>query len=287
MEIITDLETSARGVYCGAIGVLAPPGAGRPKAEFSVAIRTVSIDEQSGACEYGVGGGIVHESTADGEYDEAMVKAKVLNRRRTAVTLLETMRWDPDGGIWLLDRHLNRLRTSARYFGIDVPEVRIVELLDEVSAEAPVRLRLLVPERGDASLEIHPMGATPAVVGLAIDHPSIDRSDVFRFHKTTERSVYDLAAQRHPSADDVVLINDRREVVETTRSNIAVRIDDEWLTPPLAAGCLPGVYREELIDYKALREHPLFLDDLLDGADEIAVINSVRGWKSAKLLHGA
>ena len=125
MEIITSLETSPRGVYCGAIGLLAPPGSGRPKAEFSVAIRTVVIETADGSTEYGTGGGVVHESTAESEYDEAMIKARVLKRRRPPVTLLETMRWDPGTGIWLLDRHLNRLRSSARYFDIAVPEAEI------------------------------------------------------------------------------------------------------------------------------------------------------------------
>lgn len=287
MEVISDLETSPRGIYCGAIGLLAPPGSGRPRAEFSVAIRTVVVDNETGSAEYGVGGGIVHESTATGEYDEAMVKANVLNRRRANVTLLETMRWDPGTGVWLLDRHMDRLRSSARYFGIDVPEADIGALLADLDGDTPLRLRMLVPEDGDAQLEVFEMDATPAVVGLALDDPRIDRADVFRFHKTTDRRFYDEAMARHPKADDVILINDRREVVETTRSNLAVRIDEEWLTPPLSAGCLPGVYREELIDHHALREHPLFLDDLLDAADEIAVINSVRGWKAAKLLHGA
>ena len=285
MEIITDMETSPRGVYCGAIGLLAPPGSGRPKAEFSVAIRTAEISD--GICEYGVGGGIVHESTADDEYQEAMVKAKVLRRRRTDVTLLETMRWDPETGVWLLDRHLDRLRTSARYFDIDVPEAEIARLLSAVESDTPLWVRLLVPERGEPDLASRPLESSRAIIGLAVDDLPIDRWDVFRYHKTTDRSVYDAAAARHPGADDVVLVNDRREVVETTRSNIAVKIDDEWLTPPLAAGCLPGVYREELIDFRSLREHPLFLHDLLDAAEEIAVVNSVRGWVPAKLLHGA
>ena len=72
--------------------------------------------------------------------------------------------------------------------------------------------------------------------------------------------------------------------METTVANLAARVEDEWLTPPLDAGCLPGTYREELIDGGALREHPLFVADLAD-ADELAVVNSVRGWRPAKLTY--
>ena len=150
MEIISALETSPRGVYCGAIGLLAPPGSGRPRAEFSVAIRTLVIDERDRSAEYGVGGGVVHESTAAEEYKEAMVKARVLQRRRAPVTLLETMRWDPGTGIWLLDRHLIRLRSSARYLGITLPKVEVIGLLEGVGGDYPLRVRLLVPENGPA-----------------------------------------------------------------------------------------------------------------------------------------
>ena len=285
MEIIRALETSPRGVYCGAIGLLAPPGSGRPRAEFSVAIRTLVVDERDRSAEYGVGGGVVHESTSAEEYKEAMVKARVLHRRRPPVTLLETMRWDPGTGIWLLDRHLNRLRSSARYLGITLPEVEIGSLLEGVGGEHPLRVRLLVPEGGRPSIEMAPLVARSPVVGLAIDTHSVDRSDFLRYHKTTRRAPYEAAAARHPGADDVVLVNDRGEVAETTIANLAARVGDEWLTPPLDAGCLPGVYREDLIDRGVLRERALSVRDLME-ADEVAVINSVQGWRPGKVLDG-
>ena len=283
MEIVRSLETSPRGVYCGAIGLLAPPGSGRPRAEFSVAIRTLVVDERDRSAEYGVGGGVVHESTATEEYREAMVKARVLERRRAPVTLLETMRWDPGEGIWLLERHLDRLRSSARYLGTALPEVEIGELLDGVGGDDPLRVRLLVPEQGRPSIEMSPLIPGSPVVGLAVDTVPVDRADILRYHKTVRRTSYEEAAARHPGADDVVLVNERREAVETTIANLVVRIGEEWLTPPIEAGCLPGVYREELLDQGAIREGSIAVADLLQAA-EVAVINSVQGWRPAKLL---
>ena len=166
MEIIESLETSPRGVYCGAIGLLAPPGSGRPRAEFSVAIRTLVVDTSTGEAEYGVGGGVVYESTPAREYEEAMVKARVLARRRTPVTLLETMRWAPDEGIWLRDRHLNRLRSSARYLGVTLQEVAIADLLDGLAGDEPLMVRLLVSADGSASLEAFPSHSWPAGGGV-------------------------------------------------------------------------------------------------------------------------
>ena len=98
MQIISELEDSPRGIYCGSVGYLAPPGSGEPRATFNVAIRTVMLDSDSGLAEYGVGGGITHDSRADAEYDEVLAKARVLTVRRPGFELLETLRHTPGEG---------------------------------------------------------------------------------------------------------------------------------------------------------------------------------------------
>ncbi|WP_200933757.1 MULTISPECIES: aminodeoxychorismate synthase component I [unclassified Rhodococcus (in: high G+C Gram-positive bacteria)] len=80
MALIEELEPSPRGVYCGAVGVLAPPGS-EVRMRFSVAIRTVVADRVTGVATYGVGGGITWDSRADLEYDEMLTKAAVLDAR--------------------------------------------------------------------------------------------------------------------------------------------------------------------------------------------------------------
>jgi para-aminobenzoate synthetase component I len=70
MEIIRDVEPHARGVYCGAVGWMAPDG----RADFSVAIRTLSVTGTD--IVMNVGGGVVHGSTAAGEWEEALWKAR-------------------------------------------------------------------------------------------------------------------------------------------------------------------------------------------------------------------
>lgn len=77
MRILRDLEDGPRGVYCGAIGVVAPPGSGTPT-RFSVPIRTLLVDRERGSGVYGAGGGITWGSHADAEYDEILVKARIL-----------------------------------------------------------------------------------------------------------------------------------------------------------------------------------------------------------------
>jgi para-aminobenzoate synthetase component 1 len=71
MEVLHDLEATPRGVYCGAIGWIAPGGTMR----FSVAIRTLSLFPD-GAAVYNVGGGIVFDSKVEEEYQECLLKAR-------------------------------------------------------------------------------------------------------------------------------------------------------------------------------------------------------------------
>lgn len=80
MQIIQQVEPFARGAYCGAIGWMAPDGAAR----FNVAIRTLHVHHDN-SITLNVGGGIVQDSTADGEWEEALWKARYAQRlvRRT------------------------------------------------------------------------------------------------------------------------------------------------------------------------------------------------------------
>lgn len=70
MEIVRELEPWARDVYCGSIGWVAPDG----RAEFNVAIRSILL--QGERATLNVGGGVVWDSTAASEYEEALWKAR-------------------------------------------------------------------------------------------------------------------------------------------------------------------------------------------------------------------
>ena len=71
MEIIRLVEPMPRGAYCGAIGWMAPDG----ESCFSVAIRTLTLAADGGIV-LNVGGGVVQDSTCEGEWEEAHWKAR-------------------------------------------------------------------------------------------------------------------------------------------------------------------------------------------------------------------
>jgi para-aminobenzoate synthetase / 4-amino-4-deoxychorismate lyase len=290
MELIAELEDAPRGTYCGTVGYLAPPATAGPRARFNVAIRTVVCDADTGAAVYGVGGGITWDSSADAEYDEVLAKARVLTARRPGFRLLESLSVDPEHGYRRLDEHLARLRASAGYFGFGFDEAAVQRALEDAAgryADRPAKVRLLLDRRGRVEVGAAPAGPSPEPVRLAIDRDDpVDPGDVDLFHKTTLRERYDDAAARHPDADDVILTNDRGEITETTRANVAVRIDGTWWTPPVGAGLLPGCERAALLRDGTLAERPITVEELQD-AEAIAVLSSVRPWREAVLVDPA
>lgn len=273
MEIIAANETVPRGVYCGAIGYLAPGGEAY---EFSVAIRTGVVSDNY--LTYHVGGGITFDSMAGAEYEECLWKALVVNSRDRTPDLVETMRYEPDTGIPMLAAHLRRLTASANYWEIPLDLASVGEALSGVEGSRPLKVRLVLGRNGDIDLEHEEIEMVGEPVQLQVSKSGIDPTDPLWFHKTTERS-------RYPDPDDgeVVLFNVNGQVTETNISNLMVRIDDEWVTPPIESGCLPGVFRQTLIDAREVRERVVTVDELRS-AEEIAVTNAVQGYRKAVLI---
>jgi len=278
-EIIADLEQSPRGVYCGAIGYLAPPGSGGVDARFNVAIRTVVIDSDEGTAEFGVGGGITWDSSPKGEYEEARDKARVLVERRPDFELLETLRFEVDGGFLWLQEHLDRMAASAAYFGFDFDEAACRSALHDAVSGAgvgPHRVRLISDRNGSVKAEAAALEDAPVSATVAVDDEPVSSRNVFLFHKNTRRAVYDERLGRHAGADDVLLINERGEVTESTVANVLVKIADRWHTPPLDSGCLPGIYRAQLLEKAEVSERVITVPELRQ-AEAIELVNSVRG----------
>ncbi|MEJ5225182.1 MAG: aminodeoxychorismate synthase component I, partial [Anaerolineales bacterium] len=208
MRIIAALEDTPRGVYTGAIGFMGP---GRT-AQFNVAIRTAVIDRASGQAEYGLGGGVVWDSTPGGEYDEALLKARVLTAPpRPDFQLLETLLWTPSDGYWLKERHIARMVESAAYFGFPAAPGEIAAYLDATAAHfhKPQRVRLLMDEAGRLSHESTDFtpADNPPPIRAALAAQPVHSRDIFLFHKTTHRQVYDHARAARPGVEDVLLFN--------------------------------------------------------------------------------
>jgi para-aminobenzoate synthetase/4-amino-4-deoxychorismate lyase len=280
MEIIAELESSPRRIYTGAIGFIAP----NRRAQLNVAIRTVLIEKRSGEAEYGVGGGVVWASTATGEYEECLTKARVLTAARPEFRLFETILCTPSDGLFLLDQHLARLRDSAEYFGFDYSDDAAREALGKVQCRSqPMRVKLLVSLKGTVSVELSPFNVQSAITHVRLSAFPVDSQTIFLYHKTTHRKVYEDAIAEMPECDDVILWNERGEITESTIANVVVEIDGEFFTPPVACGLLAGVFREKLLKEGTIKERIVTVAEFKQ-SPRIFLINSLRQWREARLL---
>jgi para-aminobenzoate synthetase/4-amino-4-deoxychorismate lyase len=276
MSIIRALEPFPRGVYCGAIGWWSPDR----RAEFNVAIRTVTADLETGVARYPVGGGITWGSTPSDEFEECRVKAVLITRERPAFDLLESLRFE-ENSYFLLNEHLARLRDSAAYFGFDLDFNRVEAVLAAQAAALTGRVgafkvRLRAARDGSVCTEAAPL-AVPRRFRVAFAAEPVDERDPFLFHKTTNRRLYENAVATRPDCDDVLLWNRGGEVTESTIANVVIeRAGDRW-TPPIECGLLAGAMRARLLADGRLREAVLTRDDVR-AADRLWLINSVRTW---------
>lgn len=280
MEIIGELERNPRGVYTGCIGHIAPDGS----ATFNVAIRTLVL--QNGLAHMGVGGGIVADSSAAGEYRECLLKASFLTRQRHDFQLIETMLVE-HGAIALLNLHLDRLEASARYFDFNfdrgATETAILSAIKDLSKDQSHRLRLLLDSSGNPSItstSVEPAD-TDALLTVRIAEQRTRSTDVFLRHKTTHREFYDrsLAEAKAAGYDEILFLNERGELTEGAISSLFIERDGKLLTPALSSGVLPGIYRRHILETNPQAEECVITLANLHSADAIYLCNSVRGMR--------
>lgn len=298
MELIAGLESTPRGLYCGAIGWLDAPRGEARIGDFclSVAIRTLTLGAETEGVRplrIGVGAGIVSDSRADDEFDECRLKARFLTGLDPGFELFETMLWEAGKGVRHLDRHLARLERSAQVLGFEFDrEALQAHVRSHLQANARgipalARLRLALAHDGRVSLTHAPLAPLPAgPVGLLLGDDTLPEARPLSAHKTTQRRAYDagVRAAEQVGAFDTVFFNTAGRLVEGGRSNVFIRLDGRWWTPPLSDGALPGVMRGVLLADPAWDAHERSLTRAdLSRAEAIVVCNALRGALPAEL----
>src|SRR5699024_1581650 len=169
------------------------------KAIFNVPIRTVTINHQRNSATYGAGGAITAGSIAEEEYKELVTKTKILTRKQQHFQLLETLALI-HGEYILLEEHMERLKQSANYFQIPINITEIRNKLRKMATQYAIgewRVRLTVSKQGQMKLSQQPL--TPIKnTRITLAKKAINKEDVFHYHKTTIRNIYD----QHKVNDD-------------------------------------------------------------------------------------
>lgn len=212
---------------------------------------------------------------ADGDHDFALIESLLF-----------------EGGFKRLERHVRRLEQSAAELGFVLTSSQLEQVLDAQAArlhsKGRYKVRLILERDGTlwSSSELITGATKPPAVILASQ--PIDSTWRYARHKTTQRAVFDqhLRAAAAIGIQDVLFLNEHAELAEAATSNVFLDLSGELLTPPVAAGVLPGVYRQQVLDTDSrAREANLTQADLL-AADAIFLCNSVRGWRQVSLASG-
>jgi para-aminobenzoate synthetase / 4-amino-4-deoxychorismate lyase len=305
LEIIDELETTAREAYTGAVGYRSPVAG----FELNVAIRTFEF--AAGKAWIGAGGGIVADSDPAGEYAECLIKATPLLTalgarldadappRSTPAADRAVLLPRPAAGVFTsllvadgatrgLAAHLARLESSVRdLYGKDLPASLPADLARCLAAGPSGRLRITVRPVGgplQATVEVVPLsppatGVKPA--GIKLSPVTVPGGIGARKYRD-RRLLAELAAQAGTGQDQHLLLTDETgELLETDRANVFAVIDGVLLTPPADGRLLPGTTRAAVL--RAARDRgiligqkPLTLDELTE-ASEVFVTNAVAG----------
>ena len=206
--------------------------------------------------------------------------------------LFESILWKLDKGYFLLDYHLERMERGAVHFGFHFREDAAVEKLKKLSEDMAAKginackIRMFLDTDGNISFDTEDLAlrAPHGPLRLAVAGEIIHPEDSFIHFKTTNRDFYEHSTPRsRVEYDDLVFLNTRGELCETTRANIVLKKKGKFLTPSESSGLLPGTYRAYLLDKGEITEQTLYETDLLE-ADSVFLINSVRKWMDAVVV---
>ena len=278
MEIIDEIESAPRGIYCGSIGRID----GNGDAAFNVAIRTFHLNTPTKRVSVGLGSGVVADSDGGSEWAECLAKGRFAVVTRPDFDLIETMRFEPASGIARLELHLDRMKESARAldFAFDRHDARNRLHAATFHLADAVKIRLVISRSGAVAIEVRrlPADITEPWSVVVVPLP-VDSQDFRLTHKTSDRAFYD-DARKAAGCDEVLFVDSDGYLTEGSITAIFVERGGKLMTPSLSRGLLPSVLRRELIESGRAVEADLRPDDLVGG---FFLGNSLRGLLPAKL----
>ncbi len=190
---------------------------------------------------------------------------------------------------FLLERHVQRLEASARHFGYDVELPELAEVIEELFEVNGIdggyvritwtgggHLIVVVQEHQGHPPRVYRKGGALEIAGFRRD-PAAPLAG----HKTLNylenmQTRWDAEGQ---GVIDALVLGMRGEVLEGTRCNVFARLGDQFVTPTVHQGILPGVTRGLVLELAAdqgipVRERRLRLKELF-AADELFITSTM------------
>jgi para-aminobenzoate synthetase/4-amino-4-deoxychorismate lyase len=297
MEIIAGLEKEPRGIYTGLIGLFLPGGdfvcslpirtVVHSDTGWTLGVGSGIVWDSDPEDEY-------QETLSKSAFISVGLEAGP-SRRETPPTavdgraapkcttteawggIFETMLLEADGKYLWSREHLDRMSSSAEALGLAFDRTCAEQLLAEFGAnremnetegaeERPseaMAIRLDLLPSGDFLIAGRPVPSVPLEpVTVLVSPIRIDPTEPLLRHKTASRPLYDQerAAASRRGFFEVIFLNRFGHITEGSITNIFARFGEVWVTPPVADGLLPGIWRAQFLTRTHAVEHSLTLN---------------------------
>ena len=201
--------------------------------------------------------------------------------------IFETIRVE-DGQIFGLHRHHCRAKEAAATLGFEIlSEDEVRTATEEVISKADyalARLRLKFNRNGQLGIDYEPYEEplTPAKL-MIFDRRNPDFQ--LRFKEYPYKNYQILEFAKAQGFDDAILIAPDDQVAETSMATLALKIEGEWITPPLSAGILNGVVRALCIESDLLKVRKVLANEL-DKVESAMLLSSLRNAQNVGSIAG-
>ena len=194
--------------------------------------------------------------------------------------LIETMRFEALDGFVDLERHLERMKVSARELGFAFNRHDCRNDLQAATFRLThdARIRMMLSKSGAVAIEVRPLPEKPSgPVDVAVVPLPVAPDDMRLKHKTSDR--FFLDETRHAAGTfEVLFVREDGRLTEGSFTNLFVPREGKLLTPR-SGSLMQGILRGRLIESGQAYEGDVRIADLADG---FYIGNSLRGLIPAK-----
>ena len=154
---------------------------------------------------------------------------------------------------WALSRHMRRAVTSSKQLGFSIAGENAVRegvsLLCSTETYPNGLLRLSFGSEGNWSAVHLPYSPLrePASLVTYSDRISIAGQPVKSYPYTHRLDI--LNSVKSQGFDEAIIVNELGRVCEGSVTNLLLKIDGKWITPPISDGVLAGVMRALVVEY--------------------------------------
>ena len=192
---------------------------------------------------------------------------------RFGIGCFETLKINEKGLICFLHEHLERLKLGIKTCNLNCPSdqeinTQLTEFINKQNLQKQKNyiLRLIfTAEYGlDLSLNEYIENKNPSKLTISQNWFINSKCNLNKF-KSFNYLKNHLAYQEAVNSgfDDAILLNEKGEICETTRANLFFcDYNENWFTPALESGCLPGIIRKSLINSLKAQEIKIMPADL-------------------------